>query len=108
MLKSADGDNDTVADVLIKLIRVIANMSVNAEVGYGLGMRPPLGSVLLTLLLTMNKQKSHLVRFTQHLFDCKTVINFFFEKIHFSERRHGGAAYGHTRCHSQFILLSSK
>lgn len=60
-LKSADGDNDTVADVVIKLIRVIANMSVNAEVGYGLGMRPPLGSVLLTLLLTMNKQKSYLV-----------------------------------------------
>lgn len=49
---------DTVMDVLIKLIRVIANMSVNAEVGYGLGMRPPLGVVLLSILLEAKELKS--------------------------------------------------
>lgn len=59
--KSTDGDNDTVHDVLIKLIRVIANMSVNAEVGCGLGARPQLGNILLALLLTINKCKTNLV-----------------------------------------------
>lgn len=54
---------DTVIDVVIKLIRIIANMSVNAEVGYGLAVSQPLGSILLTLLLTINKYRSHLVRF---------------------------------------------
>lgn len=61
VLKNGESD-DTVFDVLIKLIRVIANMSVNAEVGYGLGMRSPLGSILLSLLLTINKYKTNLVR----------------------------------------------
>lgn len=53
---------DTIIDVLIKLIRVIANMSVNNEVGYGLGVRPSLGSVLLTVLLAANNAKTNLVR----------------------------------------------
>lgn len=56
-------DTDTIHDVLIKLIRVIANMSVNAEVGYGLGGRPQLGTILLALLLTINKCKTNLVSF---------------------------------------------
>lgn len=46
-----NNNGDTVIDVLIKLIRVIANMCVNHEVGYGLGLRPPLGVVLLNILL---------------------------------------------------------
>ncbi|KAH8421288.1 hypothetical protein KR009_000291 [Drosophila setifemur] len=37
-------------DAQIKLIRVVANMSVNSEVGAGLGNVRSLGSVLLTLL----------------------------------------------------------
>ncbi|KAL5275402.1 ARMC2 family protein [Megaselia abdita] len=41
---------DTNIDVLIKMIRVIANMSVNPEVGRGLGTRLDLGVVLLNLL----------------------------------------------------------
>lgn len=53
---------DTVIDVVIKLIRIIANMSVNGEVGYGLAVNQPLGSILLTLLLTINKYRSNLVR----------------------------------------------
>lgn len=57
----ANDTDDTIHDVLIKLIRVIANMSVNAEVGYGLGGRPQLGTVLLALLMTINKCKANLV-----------------------------------------------
>lgn len=53
---------DTVADVVIKLIRVIANLSVNAEVGYKLANHHQLGAILLTLLNTINKQSDHLVR----------------------------------------------
>jgi hypothetical protein len=45
-------------DVLIKLIRVIANMSVNSEVGYGLSMRHPLGVVLLNVLLQAKEIKT--------------------------------------------------
>lgn len=52
---------DSIIDVLIKLVRVIANMSVNNEVGYGLGVRQSLGSVLLTMLLTVNNCKTNLV-----------------------------------------------
>lgn len=37
-------------DAQIKLIRVVANMSVNPEVGAGLGNVRSLGSVLLELL----------------------------------------------------------
>lgn len=54
-------DNDTVIDVVIKLIRVVANMSINPEVGYGLANCHTLGSVLLTLLLTINKFKTSFV-----------------------------------------------
>lgn len=53
-----NNNGDTVLDVLIKLIRVIANMSVNAEVGYGLGLKAPLGVVLLNILLAANEIKS--------------------------------------------------
>lgn len=52
---------DTVIDVVIKLIRIIANMSVNPEVGYGLAMTQPLGSILLSLLLKINKYRTNLV-----------------------------------------------
>lgn len=52
---------DSIIDVLIKLVRVIANMSVNNEVGYGLGVRQSLGSVLLTMLLAVNNCKTNLV-----------------------------------------------
>lgn len=50
-----DSQIDTVIDVLIKLIRVIANLSVNADVGYKLANYHQLGSILLTLLNTINK-----------------------------------------------------
>lgn len=52
---------DSIIDVLIKLIRVVANMSVNNEVGFGLGVRQTLGSVLLTILLAANNAKNNLV-----------------------------------------------
>lgn len=52
---------ESVIDVLIKLVRVIANMSVNNEVGFGLGTRQSLGSVLLSLILTINNYKNSLV-----------------------------------------------
>lgn len=55
-MKNSNGD--TVMDVLIKLIRVIANMSVNAEVGYGLGLKHPLGVVLLNILLEAKEIKT--------------------------------------------------
>lgn len=55
---------DSIIDVLIKLVRVIANMSVNNEVGYGLGVRQSLGSVLLTILLAVNNCKTNLVSFS--------------------------------------------
>lgn len=41
---------DTVVDVLIKMIRVLANMSVNSEVGFGLGNAQSLGNILMVLL----------------------------------------------------------
>jgi armadillo repeat-containing protein 2 len=53
-----NNNGDTVMDALIKLIRIIANMSVNGEVGYGLGFRPPLGVVLLNVLLEAKEIKS--------------------------------------------------
>lgn len=53
-----NNNGDTVMDVLIKLIRVIANMSVNSEVGYGLGLRQPLGVVLLNILLEAKEIKT--------------------------------------------------
>lgn len=53
---------DTVTDVVIKLIRVIANLSVNAEVGYKLANHHQLGAILLTLLNTINKHHINFVR----------------------------------------------
>jgi armadillo repeat-containing protein 2 len=53
-----NNNGDTVMDALIKLIRIIANMSVNGEVGYGLGFRQPLGVVLLNVLLEAKEIKS--------------------------------------------------
>lgn len=53
-----NNNGDSVMDVLIKLIRVIANMSVHAEVGFGLGLRAPLGVVLLNILLESKELKS--------------------------------------------------
>lgn len=47
-----NNNGDSVVDVLIKIVRVIANMSVNGEVGLGLGHRPPIGGVLLNILLS--------------------------------------------------------
>lgn len=65
-LSSGDDANDlhidTVVDVVIKLIRVIANLSVNAEVGYKLANHHQLGAILLTLLNTINKQRTSFVR----------------------------------------------
>ncbi|KAJ6634191.1 Armadillo repeat-containing protein 2, partial [Pseudolycoriella hygida] len=55
--KSFLNQNGEVLDVTIKLVRVIANMSVNNEVGYGFGIRKSLGSILLTLLLGVNNFK---------------------------------------------------
>lgn len=57
-----DSQFDTFADVEIKLIRVIANLSVNAEVGYKLANHHQLGAILLTLLNTINKQRENFVR----------------------------------------------
>lgn len=49
---------DTVVDVLIKMIRVLANMSVNSEVGFGLGNTQSLGNILITLLKASQQIKS--------------------------------------------------
>lgn len=59
---SASTGSDSMVDVLVKLVRVVANMSVNAEVGYGLSVRPVLGSVLLRLLVHANTSKMNVVR----------------------------------------------
>uniref|UniRef100_A0A1I8MQS6 Uncharacterized protein n=1 Tax=Musca domestica TaxID=7370 RepID=A0A1I8MQS6_MUSDO len=49
---------DTVLDVLIKMIRVVANMSVDSEVGLGLGDTRSLGVILLDILKTTQQLKS--------------------------------------------------
>ncbi|XP_073833289.1 armadillo repeat-containing protein 2 [Musca autumnalis] len=49
---------DTVLDVLIKMIRVVANMSVDSEVGLGLGDTRSLGAILLDILKTTQQLKS--------------------------------------------------
>lgn len=48
---------DSVVDVLTKLVRVIANISVNGDVGYGLSNKPPLGEILLNILLKVKDVK---------------------------------------------------
>lgn len=73
---SSDGDDanehqiDTVTDVVIKLIRVIANLSVNAEVGYKLANHHQLGAILLALLNTINKHRLNFVRMKINLLTC--------------------------------------
>lgn len=47
---STSGADDTIVDVAVKLVRVIANMGVNAEVGHGLVKRVGLGNCLLNLI----------------------------------------------------------
>uniref|UniRef100_A0A1A9WVC8 Armadillo repeat-containing protein 2 n=1 Tax=Glossina brevipalpis TaxID=37001 RepID=A0A1A9WVC8_9MUSC len=49
---------DSVIDVLIKIIRVLANMSVNEEVGLGLGNCRSLGNILLELIKVNQQMKS--------------------------------------------------
>ncbi|XP_067635214.1 armadillo repeat-containing protein 2 [Eurosta solidaginis] len=53
-----NSQGDTVIDVLVKMIRVVANMSVNAEVGIGLGNMHNLGIVMLNLLNAITHIKS--------------------------------------------------
>lgn len=57
-----DQHNDTAIDVVIKLTRVIANASVNGDVGYSLANFPQLGTILSNILEMINKFKSHMVR----------------------------------------------
>jgi len=38
-------------------------MSVNSEVGFGLGIKPPLGAILLNLLLSLNNNEGSMVAF---------------------------------------------
>lgn len=53
---------DTVTDVLIKLIRVVANMSVNAEVGSGLSNTiSSLGYIFMELLKLLQIKDNRLV-----------------------------------------------
>lgn len=74
-MPGGDGDGDanaavmdTVIDVLIKLIRVVANLSVNADVGYKLANYHALGAVFLTLLHTINTFQQNFVRFYWPIF----------------------------------------
>lgn len=74
-----DTVTDVPIDVEIKLIRVIANLSVNAEVGYKLANHHQLGAILLTLLNTINKQRENFVRiinFTPRSFVSNVVTCF--------------------------------
>lgn len=75
---------DTVIDVVIKLIRVVANMSVNPDVGYGLANCHPLGSVLLSLLLTINKFKSNFVSFKTRRFTSEHLFSLSEQYVCFS------------------------
>ncbi|XP_053948495.1 armadillo repeat-containing protein 2 [Anastrepha ludens] len=49
---------DTVIDVLVKMIRVVANMTVNGEVGIGLGNMHNLGVIMLNLLNAITHMKA--------------------------------------------------
>lgn len=49
---------DSVAQVLTKLIRILANMCVNGDVGYGMSRRSPLGEILLNILLKVKDPKA--------------------------------------------------
>ncbi|XP_038109991.1 armadillo repeat-containing protein 2 [Culex quinquefasciatus] len=48
---------DSVVDVLTKLVRVVANICVNGDVGFGLSNKPPLGEILLNILLKVKGNK---------------------------------------------------
>lgn len=52
--KESANHDDSVTDVLIKLIRVLANMSVNLEVGQSLGSRTNLGHSFFSILSGIN------------------------------------------------------
>lgn len=71
---TSDCQFDTVTDVVIKLIRVIANLSVNAEVGYKLANHHQLGAILLTLLNTINKHRLNFVRKIDLLHVCRLNV----------------------------------
>lgn len=58
---SNENQIDTVIDVVIKLIRVIANLSVNAGVGYKLANFHQLGTIFLSILNTINKYQMNFV-----------------------------------------------
>ncbi|XP_053665003.1 armadillo repeat-containing protein 2 [Anopheles marshallii] len=49
---------DSVVQVLTKLIRIVANMCVNGDVGYGMSKRSPLGEILLNILLKVKDAKT--------------------------------------------------
>lgn len=52
---AAVAGEDTVIDVAVKLVRVVANMGVNGEVGQGLVKRAGLGSCLLNIIDTISQ-----------------------------------------------------
>uniref|UniRef100_A0A182R2T2 Armadillo repeat-containing protein 2 n=1 Tax=Anopheles funestus TaxID=62324 RepID=A0A182R2T2_ANOFN len=49
---------DSIVQVLTKLIRIVANMCVNGDVGYGMSKRSPLGEILLNILLKVKDAKT--------------------------------------------------
>ncbi|XP_058122747.1 armadillo repeat-containing protein 2 [Anopheles ziemanni] len=49
---------DSIVQVMTKLIRVVANMCVNGDVGYGMSKRSPLGEILLNILLKVKEPKT--------------------------------------------------
>ncbi|XP_058065768.1 armadillo repeat-containing protein 2 [Anopheles bellator] len=49
---------DSIVNVLTKLIRIVANMCVNGDVGYGMSKRSPLGEILLSVLLKVRDHKT--------------------------------------------------
>lgn len=89
-------------DAQIKLIRVVANMSVNPEVGAALGNVRSLGAVLLEIL-----------KKTSGALERKKVGDYFLIKIYrvsckiflFSDPGAAGAAARHVGSPSQSVLL---
>ncbi|XP_053676158.1 armadillo repeat-containing protein 2 [Anopheles nili] len=49
---------DSIVEVLTKLIRIVANMCVNGEVGYGMSKKQPLGEILLNILLKVKEPET--------------------------------------------------
>lgn len=56
-----DHQIDTVIDVVIKFIRVVANLSVNADVGYKLANFHQFGTIFLNILNMLNKYQMNFV-----------------------------------------------